>query len=119
MIKILYHPLSPLVIFAVVLSTIFSIYLLAGMSPSPTFEVVATFCSGFLLIYWMVADARQRGQVPCFDFGFLCYILFPLTLPWYCFWSRGWRGVLMLLLLVAIFLTPYVVSTVVWIALYG
>ena len=76
MIKILYHPLSPLVIFAVVLSTIFSIYLLAGMSPSPTFEVVATFCSGFLLIYWMVADARHAVRCLVLILGFFVTFCF-------------------------------------------
>jgi hypothetical protein len=60
MIKIIYHPLSPVVTFAVVLSIVFSTYLFAGASPSPMIEGIAAFFSCFLLIYWMVADAQYR-----------------------------------------------------------
>src|SRR3954470_19948686 len=35
------------------------------------------------IVYWIVADARQRRCVPCFDFGFLLAVSFPLSLVWY------------------------------------
>jgi hypothetical protein len=117
--SVLYYPLSPLVIFAVLLSAIYSTYLFAGMAPSPRFDVVTSLCWAFLLVYWMVADARRRLHVPCFDFGFLCYVLLPLSIPWYCFWSRGWRGALIFLVLLAIFLAPNILAMIVWRGLYG
>jgi hypothetical protein len=95
------------------------IYLRAEIVPSPTFEMVTSVSWAFLIIYWMVADARYRRKVLCFDFVFLCYVLFPLTVLWYCFWSRGWRGILTLLGLVLLFCVPYIIAIIVWNLQYG
>lgn len=119
MTRFVYHPLWPLVMFTVALSVVFSAYLVAGMAPSEPVEIVASFYVVFLLVYWIVADARRYERIPCFDFGFLCYVFFPFTLVWYCFWSRGWRGALTLLVLITIFFAPYIVAMIVWTALYG
>jgi hypothetical protein len=87
------------------------------MAPSPTFEMVASFWWSILLALWIVADARRRSCVPCFDFGFFCYILLPLSVPWYCLWSRGWRGLFLMAAILVLWLAPYVVAGVVWVAL--
>jgi hypothetical protein len=42
----------------------------------------------------IVNDARRRRLVPCYDFGLYCWVSFPLTVTWYCLWSRKWRGLL-------------------------
>ncbi len=70
-----------------------------------------------LLLLWMDADARRSGHVPCFDFGLFAILTFPLSLAWYCFWSRRWRGLLVLLLISALWLAPYVAATVYWLVL--
>jgi hypothetical protein len=72
-----------------------------------------------LVLFWIVADARRRTGIPCFDFGFLCYVFLPFAFPWYCFWSRGWRGALMLLLILSLWIGPYIVASMIWITLYG
>lgn len=94
-------------------------YVISGLAPSETFLAVAGFVWSFLLAYWIVGDARSRTGIPCFDFGFFCYLFFPIIVPGYCFWSRGWRGLLTLVFIIGIWLAPYIVAGVVWVALYG
>jgi hypothetical protein len=115
----IYHPIAPLVTFSIALAALLTIYLAAGLSPSPAFEFVASFWWSILLAIWIVADACRRTGVPCFDLGFSCYLFLPVAVPWYCFWSRGWRGILTLLAIVGIWLAPYVLAGLVWEAIYG
>lgn len=72
-----------------------------------------------LLAYCVVGDARSGNRIPCYDFGFFCFVLLPITLPWYCFWSRGWRGVFLLAALYGLGIAPYVVAAIAWEVLYG
>lgn len=116
--QILVHPLMPLLIFSLTLAALLTTYLVAGSAPSATFELVAAVSWSLLLALWIVADARRRTGIPCFDFGFFCYVLLPVAVPWYCFWSRGWRGVLTLSAIVGLWLAPYIVASMVWLALY-
>ncbi|QEG33307.1 hypothetical protein [Bythopirellula goksoeyrii] len=117
--QLIFHPLTPLVLFSISLAVLLITYLIAGSIPSPEFEVIVTFDWGLLLALWIVADARRRTGIPCYDFGFICYLSLPFAIPWYCFWSRGWRGALTLILLVGLFASPYFVSCMVWLWLYG
>ena len=81
-------------------------YTWVGLTPSHDVETVLGFAWTLLLLMWMQADARRRRCVPCFDFGFLAYATFPLSIAWYCVWSRGWRGLRLLLGLFCLFFVP-------------
>ena len=116
--KVFYHPITPLLLFAITLTGLLTTYLAYGIVPSTTFEVLVAFSWPLLLACWVVADARRRTGIPCFDFGFFCYVFLPLAVPWYCFWSRGWRGALMLAGIVCLWLAPYVIASVAWHILY-
>ena len=83
------------------------------------FDLAASFCWSVLLAFWIVADARRRTGVPCFDFGFFCYLFLPVAVPWYCCWSRGLRGLQMLVAIALLWLAPYVVANIVWLAMCG
>ncbi|MCI0332520.1 MAG: hypothetical protein L0228_04780 [Planctomycetes bacterium] len=113
------HPIAPLLLFSIVLAALLAAYLAVGMSPSTSFEVVASFSWSLLLAFWVVADARRRKGIPCFDFGLFCYVFLPLVVPWYCFWSRGWRGALTLVAIAGLWLAPYIIAMAVWLILYG
>jgi hypothetical protein len=87
--------------------------------PSTTFELLASVSWSLLVALWVVVDARRRACTPCFDFGFFCYVFFPVAVPWYCFWSRGWRGALTLVIILGLWFAPHIVASVAWIALSG
>lgn len=111
--------MAPLILFSLLASVLFAAYPAAGFYPSPAFEAVVQLSWTLLLAYWVVVDARNGHRIPCFDFGLFCYILLPITLPWYCFWSRGWRGFFLLAALYGFGIAPYIVASTVWEVLYG
>lgn len=117
--RLLLHPLAPLIGFSLALTAFYVGYLLAGYAPSNLFLTLTSLVWGLLLPMWVVADARRSCAVPCFDFGFLCWLALPVSLPWYCFWSRGWRGAFVLFLIAGLFFAPYLVASAVWQAMYG
>jgi hypothetical protein len=117
--QLLFHPLGPLLLFSMTLTALLATYLAAGLTPSTEFEIVASLSWSLLLALWVVADARRRTGIPCFDFGFYCYVFLPFVVPWYCFWSRGWRGVLTLTTIAGLWLAPFIIANVVWLAMYG
>jgi len=119
MAKLLREPLAPLITFALLLSTFFVVYLLERQDVSLLFQTLSSGCWTLLSIYWIIADSRKNQLSSCCDFGFLCVMFFPLSIPWHCFRSRGWRGAIMLVMLLAIWLFPYLVATMVWSALCG
>lgn len=119
MMRLLREPLAPLVIFAVLLSVFFTLYLYEGEDISLLFETITSGFWSLLLIYWIIADSRRKHAATFTDFGFLCVMFFPFSVPWHCFRSRGWRGSLMLLVLVGIWLVPYFVAGIVWAIMYG
>jgi hypothetical protein len=116
---LVFKPLAPLFFFSLALTALLSICLVAGFAPSATFELVASISWSLLVAFWVVADARRRKCVPCYDFGMFCYLFLPWVVPWYCFWSRGWRGALTLATILCLWLAPYVVATIVWRILYS
>jgi hypothetical protein len=111
--------MTPLVVFAIALTAGLAAYLLAGHEVSPLFEGLGSVGWCLLVVLWVDADARRRRRLPCYDFGFLAYVFFPLSVAWYCLWSRGWRGLLLLAALLALYMAPYALSALLWQALYG
>jgi hypothetical protein len=105
MARCLRHPLAPLMAYSVVLAAALTFYYRAGR-PAPRFEYLTGYIFAWMTMMWIVADARRRRATPCFDFGFLCLVTYPLSLPVYCLCSRGWRGFLMLGVLVALWVLP-------------
>jgi hypothetical protein len=112
------HPLAPLFVFSVALTGFLLFYLTAGIAPSYAFQVAASLAWAILVAMWVVEDARRRTSVPCYDFGFICYLLLPIAIPWYCFSSRGWRGAGLLLMNIAFWVGPQLVVMAIWLLRY-
>jgi hypothetical protein len=113
------NPMAHLAVFAAVVTACFVMYVLAGASVSPSFDSLATVGWWLMLILWTDADARRLRRLPCFDFGFLVGVFFPVSVAWYCMWSRGWRGLFLIVVLLALWFAPYVTASVVWLVKYG
>lgn len=108
------HPLSPLIAMSGATAIALCVSVWAGIGPSPGTELVLRYGWALMLLLWMDADARRLRRLPCFDFGLLAMFSFPLSLVWYCYWSRRWRGFLVLLMLLALWLVPYAIAMMFW-----
>jgi hypothetical protein len=117
--KLLGHPLTPLLLFSVALTALMIAYVIGGAAPSEAFDIFVSWVWSILAALWVVADARRRDTIPCYDFGLFCYLFFPVVVPGYCFWSRGWRGLLMLIVILGTLMVPYIVAGVIAVVLYG
>lgn len=84
-------PFLPLVFLAIGTALIVCTYQSAGVLPSRGADLIIGTSWMLFLLVWMDADAQRRSGRPCYDFGFLCALVFPLSLLWYCIWSRGWK----------------------------
>jgi hypothetical protein len=57
--------------------------------------------------------------MPCEDGAAPASYAFPLSLLWYCLWSRGWRGLLLLLGLASLVFFPALIGEIVAAAVRG
>ncbi|WP_145057554.1 hypothetical protein [Adhaeretor mobilis] len=69
---------------------------------------------GVLVVLWILADSKLRKRTLFYDYGFLALLLFPVSLLWYCFSTRGWRGGFMIGLVLALWVAPYLIADLVW-----
>ena len=58
--KFFFHPLAPLLLFSVALTAALIAYVIGGVVPSETFDVLASFIWSILLALWVVANAPPR-----------------------------------------------------------
>ncbi len=109
----------------ILLATIalFSVFQFASVAVGTTStKSVADLTSrglGLTFVVWIMADAQRRRRTPCYEFGFLVAVYFPLSLVWYLLWSRGWRGMLLLASFFGLMLLPWFSAIVAWILRYG
>src|SRR3954447_14924365 len=75
---------------------------------------LTSFGLALSFLVWIVTDARERHRTPCYDFGFIVAAYFPFSLIWYVFWSRGWRGFLMLAAFLGLTLIPWLSAMMAW-----
>ena len=106
-----------LFIVTIMLAAFDSCYVIFNVSPSPLAIVIMQYTMPICFATWVQTDARRRGCTPCFDFGMFVAMIWALTVPWYLIWTRGWRGVALTAMFIGMFLTPYIVATVVYIYL--
>jgi hypothetical protein len=110
--------LPPLgILFAIV--ALFSIFQFASVALGTSDPEIAAQLTSFGLalafVIWMMADARIRRRTPCYEFGFLVWVYFPLSLVW----SRGWRAVFVLTGLFALMSLPRISTVMAWVLRYG
>jgi hypothetical protein len=103
---------------AAVISALQFGYAAVGTAPPEHVARLASFAFALAFVLWMVVDAQVRRQTPCFDFGLLVAVFFPISLVWYVFWSRGARGFLLLAALLSMMLLPWLSAAAAWLLRY-
>ena len=61
---------------------------------SPLGAILAVYLLADSIALWILADARQRGCSPAYDFDSLVFFTWPVLAPIYLFSTRCWRGVI-------------------------
>ncbi len=99
-------PWCVLIVFALGHSAIQGGALAARVTIPAGANLLAGFAWNLYVVYWVVRDACKRRLVPCHEFGFLVAAFFPVSVAWYAFWTRGWRGFLPLASLFGLTILP-------------
>jgi hypothetical protein len=115
----LFSPFKMLLALVVTISALRIAYVAAGVRPSDAADVLTPICLGLAVVLWVMEDARLRRRVPCFDFGFLIAFFFPVSLCWYVFWSRGWKGIFTLAGVFGLMIFPQAAAVIAWVLLYN
>jgi hypothetical protein len=93
-----------------------ALYAASGVEPSDSILFYVQLVPTMAVVLWVVQDARQRQIIAVHDLGFFMFIFWPVVVPWYCFKSRGARGWLLLVRLLALILSPWLTGLgVAWI----
>jgi hypothetical protein len=109
---------GPLIALAAMIASFDLAYVVCAVPRSELAGRLASYSFALYLVLWMMADARRRRAVPCFDFGTLAAVYFPLSFVWYVIHSRGVRGLLVLLAVLGLLLAPWCLATAAWALLY-
>ncbi|HEX5271078.1 MAG TPA: hypothetical protein VFW33_11345 [Gemmataceae bacterium] len=111
-------PLALLIGLSLVTAALLCCFVGAGLPPTPGAELLLAMSWALMLVIWIDLDARRRGRLPCFDLGLLAAVWFPISVAWYCVWSRGWRrGLLLLLALFGLWIAPRLFAAFCWVGL--
>ena len=111
------NALGPLLGAVLVVTLVPLIHALMGVPPSILESLVVSYAPGVFVLLWITDDAYRRHCTPCYDFGFLMWYLFPLTLLGYLVWTRGWWGLAVFAGLIALVYLPTAVGIAAWIVL--
>lgn len=69
------------------------------------FAMIVCYSVPGTICLWVAADMRSRGRTPPFELPFFILLAWPLSLMWYCIWTRGWSGMALAFGLIVL---PYV-----------
>ncbi len=105
-------PYLPLIALTGVLSVVQAARVAGGTAASASASQATEICVGWMFFLWLLSDARRRGLAPCHEFGFLVGVFLPFSFFWYVFWTRGWRGFLLLAAFFGVVIVPEIVAAV-------
>jgi hypothetical protein len=109
--RFLHNPMAALVTLALIATAMRCAYAIARVPLSSQAQLVLLLCWSWPVVIWMDHDARLTRRRPCYDFGLLLASTFPLSLAWYCFWTRGRRGTKLLLGLACLLFLPVLTAS--------
>ena len=103
-------PLKTVYIAAAFCAAVATLYTLAEIEPSPVVVLFVAFAPLLTVIMWLQRDARRARFSLVHDWGMFMSFAWPVLLPWYAFKTRGSRGWLLVIKLVALVCAPWLAS---------
>lgn len=106
--------LGPLLAMWVVIASALAVHAALALPISELEAVVLGYAPPLFALLWIADDAHRRRCTPSFDFPFLMALAFPLSALAYLVWTRGWRGIFLFGLLLALMYVPWAVLAALW-----
>jgi hypothetical protein len=107
-------PAALFYLFVIAAQMIGGFYLAREQEPPQAFSLLYALGFVWVMGWWLLNDSRARGVGWVLDMGLFLYIAWPLIMPYYLIKTRGWKGLLVIL----IFLGVYVGAALAGAALY-
>lgn len=86
-----------------------------GEVPTEHLYALYQFLFSILLATWLVTDIRLRGRsLPSFDSGWFVWAVLPAFVPYHLISTRRWRGVLVCLGMLLLYLLPWFAELIAW-----
>ncbi|GGC05764.1 hypothetical protein GCM10011352_34940 [Marinobacterium zhoushanense] len=82
-------------------------------------QALWAFMFFILSTMWSAQDSKLRNISRPFDFGFLIYILWPISFPTYLVATRGMEGIVMFLGFLVIWCGPWLLGLVSYVYIYS
>lgn len=92
-------------------------YSVMGLEPSPTVEFLYVAASTCAPVWWLKSETRRSAVAPVYCKGLLIGAYWPFVLPYHLLKTRGWKGLLPLLMLIASFLLAQVPAVALYVAM--
>ena len=87
----------------------------AGYDPSIEAETLMGVALLIMFAWWAWDDAKKQKFHRPYEFGAFIYFAWPIVLPVYLIATRGWKGLLIFPVFVAIYYLPWASG---WVAYY-
>jgi hypothetical protein len=71
-----------------------------------------SFAYALVIALWVRTDRRKRGVSVPYEFDAFVFFFWYVAMPYYLYKTRGWRGLMIVLGIAILVVTPTVVSTV-------
>lgn len=104
---------GPLYLVAFGLAVTSTAYAFSRPSTAPLLQILIWILTASSLALWVRDDARARGCTPCFEFDSFIFFTWWLSIPGYLIVTRGWRGLLVAVTAVLLFLVTAIACAIV------
>jgi hypothetical protein len=85
-------PLTRLTLFCGACALFALAYGALELEAAPSMALLLFWGPAVAVTWWLAADSKRTRVIDAFDAGFLFYVTWPVTLPWYAWRSRGRAG---------------------------
>jgi hypothetical protein len=115
----MYNPWSMLVLLAILIFVYHlavGFYLTFGLETPAAVEFLYLAASSCAAVWWLQSETRRSAAGSVYCQGLLVGAYWPIVIPYHLLKTRGFRGLLPLLLLIASYLVPQIVTFVLYVS---
>ena len=89
------------------------------LEPPPGLEFLYTAIFLCGVVWWLRAESQSSAVKQLYCAGLLAYTAWPIIIPYHLLKTRGVRGLLPLLALIATFISARILATIIYLVVFG